>query len=295
MATFDELTDDVLSMLRGYVRSQEQVTFLASGINASATTFSVGNGSRMGQGRAEIGDELIYVDSVVTNSVVLQPWGRGIDGSTAVSHLADDKVTFNPLFPRHFVRRSINDTIRQIGARIPALGTHTLTFNAARAAYSLPAEVDGILQVSWDEPGAARRWVTARRFRLDKAANLTEYPTGKTIDLYDPIVPGRQVQIRFTKNPTDLSAGSDDLTTDAGLPSSCRDVIVFGTAAKLVSGIDVAILDPSSIQAGFFDERRQPGSAAGVARTLYALFQTRLAEEEDRFRNDNPTAVHYER
>ena len=48
-------------------------------------------------------------------------------------------------------------------------------------------------------------------------------------------------------------------------------------------------------ESGFFDERRQPGSAAGVARTLYALFQTRWAEEEARFRSQNPTAVHFER
>ena len=85
------------------------------------------------------------------------------------------------------------------------------------------------------------------------------------------------------------------MTTVAGLPASCRDVIVLGTAARLVSGIDVSVLNPSSVQAGFFDERRQPGSAAGVARTLYALFQTRWAEEEARFRSQNPTAVHFER
>jgi hypothetical protein len=295
MASFNELADDVLSMLRGYVRSQEQVTSLTSGINDTATTLSVSDGKRVAQGRAEIDDEIIYIESVNLNSVVLQPWGRGVDGSQAQSHASGVKVTYNPLFPRYYVKRAINDTIMQIGARIGAIATHTLTFNAARAAYSLPAETEGILQVSWSEPGAARRWLPARKFRFDKAANLSDFPTGKSIDLYDPIVPGRTVQVRYTKNPSLLVAASDDLTSDAGLPVSCRDVVVMGTCARLVSGIDVAILDPSSVQAGFFDERRQPGSASSVARTLYALYQTRLAEEEARFRAENPTAVHFER
>jgi hypothetical protein len=295
VATFDELADDVLSMLRGYVRSQEQVTYLASGINSTATSLTVGDGGKMAQGRAEIDDEIIYVDSVTNNSVTLQPWGRGVDGSTAASHSANVKITYNPLFPRHFVKRAINDTIRQIGARVPTAATTTFTFNAAKAAYSLPAATEGILQVSWDEPGAAARWLPVRKFRFDKAANLTEFPSGRSIDLYDPIVPGRTVQVRYTKDPSDLTLGSDTLETTAGLPASCRDVVVLGTAARLVSGIDVAVLDPSSVQAGFFDERRQPGSASGVARTLYALFQTRLAEEEARFRVQNPTAVHFER
>lgn len=295
MATFTELTDDVLSMLRGYVRSQDVVTYLASGINSTATTLTAGDGSQLGQGRAEIDDEIIYIQSVANNAVTLQPWGRGVDGSTASDHSSNVKITYNPLFPRHYVKRAINDTIRQIGARIPATDKTTFTFNAAKAAYSLPATVEGILQVSWDEPGAAARWLPVRKFRLDKSANTTEFATGKSIDLYDPIVPGRTVQVLFTKNPSDLVAGSDDHVTDAGLPLSTRDVIVFGTAARLVSGIDVSVLDPSSVQAGFFDERRQPGSAAGVARTLYALFQTRLAEEEARFRVDHPTAVHFER
>jgi hypothetical protein len=295
MATFNEIADDVRAMLRGYVRSQDQVTYLASSINDTATSITVGDGGRLSQGRVEIDDEILYIDTVTANTAALQPWGRGVDGSVAASHSANVKVTYNPLYPRYFVKRAINDTIRQVGSRIPAVGTTTFTFNASRAAYSLPANADGILQVSWDEPGAARRWLQARKFRFDRAANVTEFPTGKSIDLYDPIVPGRTVQVRYTLDPSDLSAGSDDLTAVAGLPASCRDVVVLGTAARLVSGIDVSVLDPSSVQAGFFDERRQPGSAAGVARTLYALFQTRWAEEEARFRSQNPTAVHFER
>lgn len=293
MTTFNELTDDVLSMLRGYVRSQESVTALDGSIDASQTTLSVNNGARVGMGRAEVDEELVYIDSVTNNAVVLQPWGRGVDGSAAVSHSNNAKVTYNPLFPRYFVKRAINDTIQSMGVELKAKDTHTFTFLAATNTYSIPSTVDEVSQVTWKTVGPSGRWESVRRWQTDLQANVTQYTTGKTITVWDSVVPGRTVQVQFLKDPVLLSAGSDTLTSTAGLPVSCRDVVALGTAARLVSSIDVALLDPSSVQAGFFDERRQIGSASNVARTLYALYQQRLAEEVSRFRGEINTPVHY--
>ena len=293
MTTFDELTDDVLSMLRGYVRSQESVTALNGGINSSVTTLTVDNGSRLGMGRAEIDDELVYIDAITTNTVGLQPWGRGVDGTTAAAHADNARVTFNPLFPRHYVKRAINDTIQSMGVELKATDVTTFTFLAAVSTYSLPSAAKSVNQVTWKTVGPTGRWETVRRWQVDTEANTTQYATGKTITIWDPVVPGRTVQVRYLKEPTNLSAGSDTLTGTAGLPASCRDVVALGTAARLVSSIDVALLDPSSVQAGFFDERRQIGSASNVARTLYALYQQRLAEEVARFRDNLNTPIHY--
>jgi hypothetical protein len=293
VTTFNELTDDVLSMLRGYVRSQESVTALNGSLNATATTLNVDNGSRLGMGRAEIDDELVYIDAITTNAVALQPWGRGVDGTTAATHADNARVTFNPLFPRHYVKRAVNDTIQSMGVELKATGVHTFTFLPATNTYSLPAEVKAVNQVTWRTVGPSGRWETARRWQVDLQADTTQYTTGKTITVWDSIVPGRTVQIRFLKEPSNLSAGADTLETTTGFPVSCRDVVALGTAARLVSSIDVALLDPSSVQAGFFDERRQIGSASNVARTLYALFQQRLAEEIARFRDNLNTPVHY--
>lgn len=293
MTTFDELTDDVLSMLRGYVRSQESVTALNGSLNSTATTFNVDNGSRLGMGRAEIDDELVYIDAVTTNAVALQPWGRAVDGTTAATHADNARVTFNPLFPRHYVKRAINDTIASMGVELKAKDVHTFTFLPATNTYQVPAAVKAVNQLTWKTVGPSGRWETVRRWQLDLQANATQYTTGKTVTVWDSIVPGRTVQVRYLKDPTSLSAGADTLESTAGLPASCRDVVALGTAARLVSSVDVALLDPSSVQAGFFDERRQIGSASNVARTLYALFQQRLAEEVARFRDDLNTPIHY--
>lgn len=293
MTTFAELTDDVLSMLRGYVRSQESVTALNGSLNSSATTLTVDNGGRLGMGRAEIDDELIYIDSITSNSVSLQPWGRGVDGTTAASHADNARVTFNPLFPRFYVKRAINDTIQSMGVELKAQATTTFTFLASRNTYELPSGTYAIEEITWQLVGPSRVWEPIKRWRFNSNANTTQFTTGKTVDVWDPIVPGRTVQVKYLKEPTALSADSDTLTTTAGLPASCRDVVALGTAARLVSSIDVALLDPSSVQAGFFDERRQIGSASNVSRTLYALYQQRLSEEIARFRDSRNSPVHY--
>lgn len=293
MTTFDELTNDVLSMLRGYVRSQESVSALSSSLNSSDVVVHVSNGSRLGMGRAEIDDELIYIDEVANNTVALQPWGRGVDGTAAVSHAASSRITFNPLFPRHFVKRAINDTIASIGVELKATDVHTFTFLPATNTYSIPSAVKAINQLTWKTVGPSGRWETVRRWQVDLQADTSQYATGKTVTVWDSIVPGRTVQVRFLKDPSLLSAGLDTLEGASGLPTSCRDVVVLGTAARLVSGVDSSLLDPSSVQAGFFDERRQIGAASNVARTIYALFQQRLAEEVARFRDDLNTPIHY--
>ncbi len=295
MTTLNDLIEDTLSMLRGYVRNQEQTTWLTSAIDSDDTTLAVNNGTRLGMGRIEIDDELLFVDSVSGANATVSPWGRGVDGTTAASHSTNAKVTFTPLFPRNQVKTQINNTIRAIGTSIQVPSSTTLSFTAPRTTYALPADANAISSVTWQVVGPSRLWTPVKRWTFNLVANTTEWPTGKTIDIFDSVTPGRTVQINYFKDPSDLSANSSSLESDAGLPASCRDVVVLGSAARLISAVDASLLDQNTVAAGFFDERRMPGSGSTVARTLYALYQQRLSEEIDRFRSDYPTPVHYRR
>ena len=293
--TLSDLIEETLTFLRGYVRSQEQTTWLTSSITSSDTSLSVANGSRIGMGRVEIDNELLYVDSLSGTTAVVSPWGRGMDGSTADAHSSNARVTFSPLFPRHQVLTQINSTIKAIGKEIQASASTTITFQAPKTTYALPADVNAVSDVSWQVVGPSRLWTPVKRWKFNQVVNTTTWATGKTIDIFDSITPGRTVQISYLKLPSELSSPSDTLETTTGFPAYLRDVVVLGAAARLVSGIDVSLLDPTSISAGFFDERRAPGSGSQVARTLYALYQQRLMEETDRFRDQYPTPVHYRR
>jgi hypothetical protein len=295
MTTFDELVEETLSYLRGYVRLQEQSTWLSASLTSSATTMTVANGARLGMGRAEVEDELVWVDSVSGSTATLAPWGRGLDGSTAAAHNANARVTFSPLFPRSVVRTQLNNTIEAVGKEIQVPQSYTFSYVAPRTTYSLPADTNAVFDVSWESVGPSLRWIPVKRWSLNQRANTTAFPTGKSVDILDAITPGRTVQLSYFKLPSRLSSGSDTLESTAGLPSSCRDVVVLGAAYRMVSGLDVAMLDPTSVSAGFFDERRLPGTGSQVARTIFALFQQRLSEETDRFRDQYPTPVHFRR
>ena len=295
MTTFNDLINDALTMLHGYVRNQEQTTWLTSSADSSAISLSVNNGARIGMGRIEIDDELMYVDSVSGSTVALAPWGRGVDGTTAVSHATNTKVTFTPLFPRSQVKVQINNTIHAIGKEIQVPSSTSFSFVAPRTTYALPALTNAVSDVTWQVVGPSRLWDRVKRWKFNQVVNNTTWTTGKTIDIFDSITPGRTVQVNYFALPTTLSDGADTLESTAGLPSSCRDVVVLGAVAKLLSAVDASLLDQNSVAAGFFDEKRQPGSGSTVARTIYALYQQRLSEETDRFRDQYPTPVHYRR
>jgi len=295
VTTFNDLINDALTMLHGYVRNQEQTTWLTSSATSSDTTLTVNNGARIGMGRVEIDDELVFVDSISGSTVSLAPWGRGVDGTTAATHAANAKVTFTPLFPRSQVKTQINNTIQAIGKEIQNPSYTTFSFVAPRTTYALPAGTNAVSEVSWQVVGPSRLWSKVKRWTFNQVANTTAWPTGRTIDIFDSITPGRTVQVNYFALPTSLSDGADTLEDTAGLPVYCRDVVVLGAVAKLLSAVDASLLDQNSVAAGFFDEKRQPGSGSTVARTIYALYQQRLSEEIDRFRDQYPTPVHYRR
>lgn len=298
-ATFNDMVIDVLALLHGYVRTQEQSTHLTATVNSTATSLSVGDPARVSRGLAEIEDELVYVDSVdraaSTAQVTVAPYGRGYLGSTAASHNANSQVVFAPLFPKVRVKRAINDTINSIGGELFAVGTQTFTFTPAIVTYSLPAETIDVLSVSFDTVGPSLMWAPVNRFRFDANANLTDFPTGKTIDIYGPVTPGRTVQVKTSKYPSEMSASGDVFATTTGLLESTRDCIVYGAAARLTAGVDSALMNVQAIEPNALDDTVQPGAGANLSRTLYQLHRQRLMEERMRYLQKYPTPVYYAR
>lgn len=298
-ATFNDMVTDVLALLHGYVRTQEQSTYLTATVNSSVTTLSVGDPSRVSRGIAEIEDELVYVDSVdrnaATGQVTLAPYGRGYFDSLASSHNANTQVVFSPLFPRVRVKRAINDTILSVGNELFAIGTTTFTYTPSIVTYGLPADTIDVLSVSFDTVGPSLMWAPVNRFRFDANANLTDFPTGKTIDIYGAVTPGRTVQVKTSKYPSEMSANADVFATVTGLLESSRDCIVYGAAARLTAGVDSALMNVQAIEPNALDDTVQPGAGANLSRTLYQLHRQRLMEERMRYLQKYPTPVYYAR
>jgi hypothetical protein len=295
--TYANLVDDVLLNLSGYTLRQDRTTHLTGNITTSSTTLNLASVSNIGKGLIEIDDELIWIDSYdrISNTAVVPPYGRGYNGTVATSHSANTKVTVAPSFPKSVVKKTINDTIDAVFPKLFAVDTHTFTLQATKTTYQLPADAETVLYVSWSVVGPSNEWLPVKSWRHDPLANATSFTTRNSVSVYDRISPGRTVQVYYLKKPSTLSASSDVFETVTGLPSSCKDVIMYGSAYRLASFIDPGRLTYTSAEADNTDTKIQYGSGASTARFLLALFTQRLTEESEKLRDVYPSKIHYTR
>ena len=295
MTTFNEMVEEVLINLEGFTLRQDRTTYLTAAIDNNDLTLALASGDNIGKGLLEIDDELIHIDSVDRSdrSAVISPFGRGYRGTTAAAHTVNSRVTFAPSLPRLSVKRAINDTIRAIYPNVYGVASTTFTFNPSVTTYSLPAEAETVLAISYDTIGPSNEWLPIRRWRHDPTSNVGEYATGNAISIYEPIVPGRTINVVYSKTPTVLTNASDVFTTVTGLEETSRDLIVYGAAYRMVSFIDPGRLSFTSPEADQNDTTRQFGSGTNTARYLLALYQQRLQEESNRLNGKYPVRVHY--
>ena len=295
MTTYNDMVEEVLINLEGFTLRQDRTTYLTAGIDDNDLSIALASGDNIGKGVLEIDDELIHIDSVDRSdrSAVISPFGRGYRGTTAAAHSADAKVTFAPSFPKISVKRAINDTIRAIYPSVYGVASTTFSFNPSVTTYSLPAEAQTVLALSYDTIGPSNEWLPIRRWRHDPTSNIGEYATGNAISIYEAIVPGRTVNVVYAKTPTPLSNANDVFTTVTGLEERSRDLIVYGAAYRMASFLDPGRLNFTSPEADQNDQTRPFGSGTNTARYLLALYQQRLQEETNRLHGKYPVRVHY--
>jgi hypothetical protein len=297
--TYANLVDEVLLNLSGYTLRQDRTTHLTQDVNSTALTLNLGNTTNIGKGVVEIDDELIWLDNYdrISSTATAAPYGRGYHGTTAAAHTTNTKVTVAPTFPKATVKKAINDTIDAVFPNLFGVGVYTFNYNSVKTAYSIPADVQTVLYVSWKTTGPTDEWLPVKGWRHDPLANSTAFTTANSISIYDRIEAGRTVQVYYTKKPTTLTAAgpTDTFESITGLPSSCKDVILYGASYRLASFIDPGRLNYSSAEADQADSKIQYGSGASTTRFLLALYQQRLNEETKKLRDVYPTRIHYTR
>lgn len=308
--TLTNMIDEVLVNLAGYTFQQDRSTYLRTAVStttstiASPTTLSLGSTESVGKGILEIDEELLWVDSFdrVANTAIVSPYGRGYLGTTAATHASEAKVTISPTFPRFSVKRAINDTIRSLGANIFAVKSTTFTFNAAVSTYAFAnLNIKNILTVHWQSIGPTKEWVPIRKWDLDPSANPEAfgYVTGtdivQTITLGEAPISGRTVKVVYATDPEPFTSNSQVYTTVTGLPESTRDVVILGTAYRLLSFLDPARAAQVSPQADETDSKRPYGASQSATKQLYALYTQRLNEETKAQQQNYPPRVHYSR
>lgn len=295
--TFQNLIDDVQLDLAGFTYRQDRVTYITAAITATDLTIKVSSTENIGKGIVEIEDEMMWVDSYdrQSNTITIAPFGRGYNATTAAEHAVNTKMTIAPTYPRQAVKRAINDTINAVYPKVFGIGSTTASFLASRTTYALPQNAIQILSMAWQSVGPTKEWLPIRQWRWDPIANTTAFTTGKTVSIYDNVLPGRTIQIVYAALPVNFTSLTDEIEATTLLPSSMRDVLVYGAAWRLSSYVDPARISISSPQSDEIDAKRPYGTGSNVTKQLQTLYMMRLEEESLKQKLQYPTRVHYSR
>jgi hypothetical protein len=298
MATFAEMVDEVRSNLAGYTLRQDRITYLANpgGINSTDRSIIIGSADNLAKGIIEIDNEMMWIDSfnVANNTLnVIPGFGRGYNGTTPSPHAENAQITLTPTFPRTVVEQAINDTINSFYPKLFSTQSTVFTFNAAQVAYPLPSQARDALFISWQTVGPSREWLPVNRWRMDRMANVAAFDTTATVNIYEKIMPGRNVQVWYSSIPNTLTNPNDNFTDVTGLPESCRDVVTLGASYRLLSYVDTGRINLTSAEADLADAKLPSTAGASSSKYVFALFQQRLQEESIKMQNRYPVRVHY--
>lgn len=273
--TIASLVDEVQDALHGYVRSQEHVTSLSALMSAGDLTFGVDDAGSLSRGLVEIDDELVFVSDVdvSTGAATIPPWGRAQSGSTAASHGTGARVTQSPLYPRQRVASAIYGLLREIFPDVFAVAETRLDVDPTRTNYELPVDCYHVMHVEWLVPGAAGLWAPAARWRQNKTATAVE------LELLSSAWPGEaRARVRYMRMPPTRVQGTDDLA-GYGYDNQVRDLIVLGVTARMLAFTEASRIQAQSVEAHGRSEAVPAGSAQGLSRYLYQIFQKRLEDE----------------
>jgi len=297
VTTLTSMIDEVLMNLAGYTYQQDRATHLTAAVTTiSQLSLALASSESVGKGIVEIGDELLWVDTYdrLANTATVAPYGRGYFGTTAATALVNAKVTISPTFPRHAIKRAVNDTISSIGGQLSAIKKTTITYNPSVSTYSLGvSNVKSILSLAYESIGASKEWHRIRNYDFDANPNATAFGGFQTVTIGDSIPAGRTIQVVYFATPTAFTASSEVFTTQTGFPASVKDVVIYGAVYRLLAFLDPAKAAMVSPQADETDSKRPFGSSGSTTKQIYALFQQRLNEEIRNQQASNPLRIHY--
>lgn len=300
MTTLGDMKSRVKQLLQGYTRNQEQISWLSQATLATDTTFFVnpGTATAINRGLVEIDNELILIDQynslVGTMTTAAGINGRGAENTTPAFHDMNSIITVDPDFPRQRITEAINDTIRATYPDLYVMASYDFPYKAARFEYDFPAEAEKVYKVTVSTIGPSFVWKGGVRWRFNPQASTQSNgsATGKSIQIMDPVVPGRLIHCMYVKPPGILVNDSDVYETVVGYPDRTIDMITYGAAARLLSALEPARLAQKAVEATERAPLVPAGSATNASQYFWNLYRTRFNEEVDRLHDLFPAYQH---
>jgi hypothetical protein len=286
--TFSDLITQVLQQIEGYSKNQDAMASLAASMTATDTTFTVDSTTvtNLSRGMAEIDEELILIKSFDSMTGVVTVLGgvngRGYRGTTAATHSINALITNDPPFPRKRIKEAINDTINAMYPDLQIFATTEITKLAPVYEYEMPAAAKDVWYVVAQLVGPTKIWQPMTRWRFNPNANTTAFPSGKSIELWDFVTPGRPQRVVYVKEPSNLVNLTDDFATVTGYPERVTDIVKWGACARLLPAYEAARLQQVAVESTERASLVPTSSAAKAAAYFSQLYYQRLAEERRR-------------
>lgn len=277
--------------LNGYGAPSPRASFLNGAVTSTALSMVVDNADDFSQGIAEIGSELVYIESVdtATKTLTISPDGRGFYGTAAATHADNTRVTMNPVWPRVRVEAAINEAIAGTYPVLYGVDTTSFTFNPSQTTYPLPADCVQVLSVTYDTVGPSQDQQPIHRYEVNLSAPVGPFPTGNAITLGQAVQPGRTVTVTYKKAPAAITS-SDEFTV-SGLRSTAWKAVKLSATSELLNYIDTARLPLDTATAAEMAERNQIGSAARISTQLWQRYLIELEQERRRQAAETPVPV----
>lgn len=299
MTTFNGVISRIRQQVMGYAQDQSSVSELAVAMLGTDTSFSVATDTvaSLSRGLVEIDDELILVKSYDRTSGVVQVMGaangRGAEGTVAASHSVHSLVTASPMFPRARIKEAVNDVLQALYPDLVVFATTEISNISVVYEYGMPADALDVWGVADQLIGPTKVWAQGRNYRFNPTVPTSAFPTGKSIQLFDSVTPGRTMYVKYVKAPSPLVNGTDEFEATTGLPERCVDLVVYGACARLLPAYDSARLQQTAVESTERAPLVPPSSAAKTSQYYMALYQERLSEERRRMFNDHPQTQFY--
>lgn len=297
MPSCGKMIDEVKGGLQSWSLDEEQSTTLAADVGSMDAGFLVttprGVSTGISPGIVEIDSELMYCDSVADDGTcTVTPWGRGYLSTTSANHFAGARVISQPTFPRAKVLDAINQTLERVFPDLFAVKLASFTTTVPQITYDLADDAISVLSARWMLPDGRQYWKDVRRWRMNPGGfSNPAVLSNVTVDIADPMMPGRPLEILYAAKPSPLVLESDDFTTVTGLEASIEDVISLGATVQMLPSQELSRLQLSSVEQQNRAQLVAPSAALTSTRYLEARFQTRLAEERKTLRQKYPVRV----
>jgi hypothetical protein len=184
---------------------------------------------------------------------------RAMQGSTAAAHTADTLAYVNPKFSTFSIFQAINAELESL----PSMGVFAVeewgfTYLPSQNTYQLSStagnRVIDILEVRWEEPGAAYHWPRITSYKLRRDIPIGGVTVSSAITLYEGAVAGRQVSVMLSSTFIPFASLSSDVTSSFMVQGF--DILALGAALRL-SGV-------RELARNFFEEASDTRRASEV-------------------------------